>query len=94
MARRAGGQVVAGSAGSQAVTNVVCCRFTFGYRSVSLCGTANSNFSVYWVSIYTFYNTKGPIKLSEPNPARFFDRSGTRGSAVQASFALRRMQAR
>ena len=34
-ARRAGGQVVAGSAGGQAVTNVVCCRFAFGYRSVS-----------------------------------------------------------
>ena len=43
LARRAGGQVVAGSAGSQAVTNVVCCRFTFGYRSVSLRGSINWN---------------------------------------------------
>ena len=42
-ARRAGGQVVAGSAGSQAVTNVVCCRFTFGYRSVSFYGSINWN---------------------------------------------------
>ena len=42
-ARRAGGQVVAGSAGGQAVTNVVYCRFAFGYRSVSFYGSINWN---------------------------------------------------
>ena len=42
-ARRAGSQVVAGSAGRQAVTIPVYNRSAFGYRSVSCYGSINWN---------------------------------------------------
>ena len=38
-----GSHVVAGSAGGQAVTNLVCYRSAFGYRSVSFYGSINWN---------------------------------------------------
>ena len=59
--RRAGGQVVAGSAGGQSVTDLVYDRSTFGYRSVSFYGSINWNLSnssvnwfICWKSIFLF----------------------------------------